>query len=315
MQAVILESFVGSSYDDSATSYEFPRRYLRQFEPLAHGESMVAVIYEPRGVQGTGRMAYVGLVTLTEPPVLSIRRGSRDQPLWVVRYSGRYREFDRVVPRTIGGEPVETWLREIPPGRPRNVATFGRAVRPLSAQDLETIVRFGFAGELDLGSSYPLGDSHEQQHLEVHERMAVLVSAAQREARFRDDVQIAYERRCAVTGFSTGARSPSLIHGLLDAAHIRPVWAQGPDDVINGLALTPTVHRLFDKGMFTLDYQEGVPIVVVSARLESSMIRSPDGSSVLALATGRPLYLPGDRRLWPHPEALQYHRREVFVGN
>lgn len=314
MQAVVLESFVGSEYEDSPSSYEFPSRYLRFFEPLSRGEPMVAVIYEPRG-DGSGRMAYVGWAMLARPPAMSTRNRAAGSRLWVVEYIGRYREFDRVVPRTVGGQPIESWLRAIPAGRPRNVATFGRAVRGLTAGDLETIFRFGFAHELDTVDPYPVPDAHEAPHALVQERARRLVATAQREARFRDDVLLAYDHACAVTGFSIGRVSPARLHGLVDAAHIRPVWDKGADGVANGLALTPTLHRFFDRGLFTASYQDGRPVIVVSPRLDHVMVASPDGRSRLSLNNGDLLKLPTDRRSWPHPDALAYHERRVFLSS
>lgn len=313
MRAVVLESFVGSDYEDSPTSYEFPSRYLRQLDPLTQGESIIAVIYEPRG-DGAGRMAYVGWATLQIPPSPSGRTNARGEPLYVVAYTSRYRDFDRAVPRNLNGEPVETWLRQLPVGRSRNVATFGRAVRSLQPEDLETIFRFGFASDLDTEPIYPNAGEVSQPALQVQERATRIVAVAQREATFRDNVLESYQRRCAITGFSAGTQSPSRMYGLLDIAHIKPVWAQGPDAVANGLALTPTLHRLFDRGLFTLDYSDGRPVIITSPRLDQAMIQSPDETSRLLIATGRQLLLPDNRVEWPHPDALAYHRREVFLS-
>ncbi len=313
MKAIVLESFTGSDYEDSPSSYEFPSRYLRFFEPLLHGEPMVAVIYEPRGNDGSGRMAYVGWVNLRSGPERSSRSSARGQPLWTVHYEDRYRDFSRPVPRTLNGEPIEEWIRAYAPGRPRNVATFGRAVRELSDADLATIFTFGFAFDLDTEAGYPVATDDAGSALQVQERATRLVATAQREARFRDDVLATYGRRCAVTGFTMGTQSPSRMFGLLDAAHIKPVWANGPDSVTNGLALTPTLHRMFDRGLFTIAYEGGRPVLVTSPHLEPSMIRSPDGSSALVLRPGRQLILPGNRASWPHPDALAYHRSDVFL--
>jgi putative restriction endonuclease len=38
----------------------------------------------------------------------------------------------------------------------------------------------------------------------------------------------------------------------VEAAHIRPVGANGPDTVQNGLALSGTVHWMFDRGLISL---------------------------------------------------------------
>ncbi|WP_368855610.1 HNH endonuclease, partial [Klebsiella aerogenes] len=36
------------------------------------------------------------------------------------------------------------------------------------------------------------------------------------------------------------------------AAHIRPVEANGPDIINNGVALSGTAHWMFDRGLFSL---------------------------------------------------------------
>jgi hypothetical protein len=85
------------------------------------------------------------------------------------------------------GDPVESWLREVPRGRARNVATFGRAVRPLSDEDLQRILLFGNASRLE-GTTYPVVDEHADPQTQTRERIAILVSSIQRDARFRRDV-------------------------------------------------------------------------------------------------------------------------------
>jgi predicted restriction endonuclease len=60
------------------------------------------------------------------------------------------------------------------------------------------------------------------------------------QAAFKALVQEAYSRRCAVTGDN--------IVPVLQAAHIRPVTAEGENRVDNGLLLRSEVHPLCDRG-------------------------------------------------------------------
>lgn len=312
MRALVLESFVGSNYADSPDSYEFPPKYLKFFEPLTRGEPMVAVIYEPRGDRNEGRMAYVGWALLQSPPVDSARRSARNQVLYRVEYAGRYREFDRIVPREATGEPVETWLRPLRRGRERNVATFGRAVRPLIGEDLQLIMSIGFPNGVER-LNVELPREHEfAAAITTEERARRLVTAASREARFRDEVLSAYEHRCSLSGLTVGA-SPSRAYGLLDAAHIRPVGSHGADNVANGLALTPTLHRMFDKGLFTLVYRGRDLAVRASPRLSEEMIRGREGFS-LKLTDGLVARLPASDEGHPSPEALDYHQSQIFLA-
>jgi putative restriction endonuclease len=312
MRALVLESFVGSNYADSPDSYEFPPQYLKFFEPLMRGEPMVAVIYEPRGDRNEGRMAYVGWAMLQTPPVNSGRRNARNQILHRVRYGDRYREFDRIVPREATGKPVETWLRPLPRGRERNVATFGRAVRPLIDEDLQLIMSLGFPNGIER-LNLEASETHAiAEAITSEERARRLVSAATREARFRDEVLVAYDHRCSLSGLAVGA-SPSRAYGLLDAAHIRPVGSEGADSVANGLALTPTLHRMFDKGLFTLVYRRQELQVWTSPRLTEDMIRGREGFS-LRLADGLSVRTPATLAARPSPEALDYHQSQIFIA-
>jgi len=310
MPAVVLESFLGSEYEDTPSSYEFPERYRRFFEPLDRGIPMFAVVYEPRGDDGRGRMAYVALAAITQPPSATGRRSEGGQRLWRVEYSGPARPFDVAVPREILGEPVETWLQPVERGRPRNVATFGRAVRLLSDPDFQRILELGNAAILE--NPYSIAEEHAGTSELVAERARRTVEAFEREAQFRERVLDAYGYRCSVSGFDLGSVARTKPHGLIDAAHIRPVARGGPDAVSNGLSLTPTLHRLFDAGLFTVAYDVGVPSLLVSPRLEPSMVETIDRGFILALRDGLPLMPPKRQEFWPHPEQLRYHQREVF---
>lgn len=312
MRSLILESFVGSNYADSPDSYEFPPQYLRLFEPLTRGEQMVAVIYEPRGDRNEGRVAYVGWAMLQSPPVDTGRRTARGQVLYRVGYADRYREFDRIVPREATGEPVETWLRPLQRGRARNVATFGRAVRPLIETDLQLIMSLGFPNGVELVNLESPTEHQFAESVTTEERARRLITAVQREARFRDDVLAAYEHRCSLSGLSVGV-SPSRAYGLLDAAHIRPVGSRGADTVANGMALTPTLHRMFDKGLFTLVYRGQRLQVRTSPRLSEAMVQGREGFA-LRLVNGLESSVPAGEHAQPSREALDYHQSQIFLA-
>jgi putative restriction endonuclease len=62
---------------------------------------------------------------------------------------------------------------------------------------------------------------------------------------FRSRVTDAYGRRCAVTGERTLP--------VLEAAHIQPYAQHGPNRVDHGLLLRSDLHRLFDRGLVTVE--------------------------------------------------------------
>lgn len=310
MSAVVLESFVGSEYEDTPSGHEFPERYLPVFDGLVY--PVVAVLYEPRGDGGRGRMAYVALAQIPSRPTLTGARSGNGQRLWHVAYSQPAQEFDNAVPREPMGEPAERWLSRLPRGRERNVATFGRAVRRLDDEDLTRILELGNARLLE--ATYPTASEHQDAEKLVAERPRRLVETLQREASFRNRVLSAYDYRCAISGLGLGAVAPTRSRGLIDAAHIRPVARMGSDFVSNGIPLTPTLHRLFDAGLFTVSVSGGHFEVKTSPHLEDGMISAPERGASLPLSDGLPLLLPQDRASWPNLDGLRFHAREVFRG-
>ncbi len=315
--AVVLETHVTSTYSDTLGSYEFPRRYLRYFEGATVERPLLAVIYEPRGEDNSGKMAYVGWTWVTNQPVPTGTKTRNGEDLFVALYDGGIRWFPVDARREVNGEPLESWLRARPRGRERNVATFGRAVRAISMSDIFRV--FSAAGQdigalktADLEIDYPERAEHESPILLVAERARQLVTVLERDAGFRRDVLSAYGHRCAVSGFEVGDDSTYRARRILEAAHIRPVSDQGPDHVTNGIALTPTLHRFFDEGLFTFEHTARGLETRVSPRLDRRMIESPDGRFRLAIEDGLLARLPGAIVMRPDPAQIRYHAQRIF---
>ena len=297
MYCVVLNSHVGSEYDDSPAGYEFPTRYLGVLEPLDRGEPIFAVIYEPRGRDGTGRMGYVGWATITGRPRQTGRSNRAGQKLWSIDYVGGYRDFLNVVPRKINDRPIESFLSGPSP------AQVGNAIRALPESEASLIITLGLGTERTPELVYPeIG--HQPMGVAERPRVERLIATIERDARFRQTVMDAYDYQCAVSGFAAEGVRPGRITRLLEAAHVRPVADQGPDEVTNGLALTPTLHKLFDEGLFTLRYEGPSLRILTSPRLETSMIRSDDGQFSMPLRDGLPVRVPVRAGAALHPDAL-----------
>lgn len=120
------------------------------------------------------------------------------------------------------------------------------------------------------------------------------VSRYARESSFRRQVMDAYGNRCAVTRAQLN---------LVDAAHIVPVKAQGTDDVSNGIALSPTIHRAYDNSLIYLDTRYYMRLneqkvdELKSQRLEG-------GLDDLRGYLDSQIHLPANRADWPDPELI-----------
>ena len=112
----------------------------------------------------------------------------------------------------------------------------------------------------------------------------------------------AYDDTCAITRLRivNGGGRPEA-----QAAHIWPVGQGGPDVVQNGLALSSTVHWLFDRHLISLtdDYRILVAHNKVPGELRSLFQRQMDR-----------IHLPSDRQLWPHPAYITRHRERFATA-
>lgn len=127
-------------------------------------------------------------------------------------------------------------------------------------------------------------------------KVIAIVSRLARDSDFRRKVIVAYDHKCAVTGLQLK---------LVDAAHIVPVGAAGSsDDVTNGLCLSPTYHRAYDRGLIVLDENYEMRI---DRRKERELLGLGLGGGLadFKASLGRPMLLPADRRQWP---AIEYIR-------
>jgi putative restriction endonuclease len=86
---------------------------------------------------------------------------------------------------------------------------------------------------------------------------------------------------------------------LVEAAHIFPVEAEdAPDNVRNGIALSPTYHRAFDGGLIYLD-EEFVMRVNLERELQLVTLKLDGGMEQFKSHLNRRIQLPPDKRQWP----------------
>jgi putative restriction endonuclease len=291
----------GSGYDDEPGSrYQFPDK--KNYLAAALDAVGDWILYrEPK--RNEGRQAYVAVAR-----VIRVEPDS-DRSAHHVAHLNNFLEFPRSVPFVANERYAESSLRSLPDRRLAGQWLQGRSMRPIPDEDFaaivleglgevlaqETAARLGIELPSDLsdltGFAEPIGRRVEQ----------MLINRTIREASFRLEVCRAYDDTCAITGLKIingGGRAE------VQAAHIKPVSSGGPDIVRNGIALSSTVHWLFDRHLISID---------PDYRLLVAHNRVPHELRTLFRPDDRGLRLPTDRRLWPHPIFLDYHR-EMYAN-
>ncbi len=297
MRYLILERREETGYGDSDVGYEFPKQYLKYFSGLSADNPVLALIYEPR--RAGGRQAFVGWAQISAPPE------HRSTNRWHVSFEGGIRSFDQPVPRRIDGVPTEHWLRDVPT-KQHGSRLQGKSVRPIHAVNAMEVLQMGAASFTRVRLlSLPTSDSPQQ-------RARRTISVLARSAGFRDTVLTAYRYRCAITGLTGGRLPASRLAGALEVAHIRPVAESGPDELGNGLVLTPTLHRLFDAGFFTLRTKGDQVTIRRSRSLDDGMLINRERGTCIRLETGMPLLLPDSVSMRPRDDFLKFHQKNVF---
>ncbi|WP_077212395.1 phosphorothioated DNA-binding restriction endonuclease [Bacillus dakarensis] len=125
-----------------------------------------------------------------------------------------------------------------------------------------------------------------------------------RDSRFRDKILRAYRYSCAICGFNVRLRHTLV---AVEAAHIKWHQAGGPDVEDNGLALCSMHHKLFDRGVFTINN-------------ERRMVVSQDAHGTqgfeewLMRYHGNVIKPPIETIYQPSSTYINWHVKEVFKG-
>ncbi|MDB5444667.1 MAG: endonuclease [Phenylobacterium sp.] len=243
----VFDTKPNSGYDDEITRrYHFPIR--RNYMSAAEAAVGDWIVYrEPQ--RNKGRRAYIAVARVLRIEADQIR------PDHAYAIMTEYLPFDRPVPFAGDGGYWEAPLRAIDdPGR-IGQGLQGKAMRPLADADFSAIVQAGLMETLAPDNAVRLGLGLEDVAApfdysaapgidQVRRIEQMLVNRKIRDANFRRQVCEAYDDRCAVTRLriiNGGGRSE------VQAAHIWGVGEGGPDVVQNGLALSGTIHWLFDR--------------------------------------------------------------------
>lgn len=296
-----------SGYKDDEGRYHFPARYL---EAARNAVGDWVLYREPR--RNGGRQAYIAFARVAD---------IEPDPELAGHYYANvtdYLKFPTAVPFIRDGRYAEARLRDVVDVSRVGREIQGKSIRSIPPEDFDDIVLAGLSETLDpanarkldldlLALDMPLptqpGFAGQPGFAEIVDRRVeqILLNRKIRDATFRLEVCSAYEDTCAVTGLriiNGGGRAE------VQAAHIKPVAASGPDVVQNGIALSATVHWLFDRHLISID--ENHRLLVAHNRVPSELRN-------LFRPESQGLHWPKDPKLRPHPAFLAHHR-EAFAG-
>jgi putative restriction endonuclease len=289
-----------SAYDDRPGEvYHFPNMYLSR---VAQTVGDRVILYQGRRGGLAGYYAVQRVERIVPDPVDTTHS-------YAVMDRSSLLSFDRPVPRfRPNGTPYET-------GLPVSLGSNTSSVRLISEVDYAAIIDEGLRedvtpetlpreGPLPRPSPVPgFAEGQAPFHpIGGSDREQVLSSRAFRDRAFARQVKTAYRARCAMSGLElrNGGGRPEV-----EAAHIVPVEARGPDVVSNGLALSGTVHWMFDRGPVAVDEDFSLLIARDSVAADiAERLFVPD----------RRLIRPDDPAKAPHPAYLKWHRDICFKG-
>ncbi|MBY6066766.1 HNH endonuclease [Leisingera aquaemixtae] len=295
-KAVFIQSS-HSSYDDQpGSAYHFPKKqYLSRVEQTV-GDWVI--FYE--GKRGGGR-GYYGVQR-----VLQVLDDPKNPEMaYAVLDQGSELSFENFVPRWVEGQgPYET-------GLPRSRGNNTSSVRLISDEDFARIINAGLAARDEPNTIPRTGEQHYESGFAEAQadfsppdqpREMLLSQRAFRDRSFARQVKHAYGGRCSMSGLElrNGGGRPEV-----EAAHIIPVSERGPDTVRNGLALSGTVHWMFDRGLLSIsdDYE----ILVAKKAVDESTLSR-------LLLPERRLLEPENPVFKPHKSYLRWHRENRFKG-
>lgn len=289
-----------SQYDDHPSErYQFPKkRYLKPAQSLI---GRWILYYEPTKVKNS-RGYYAGGKVQSIIPDPS----NPDMYLAIIE-PGSYFEFANPVPFKDDKGLIESGLyNEMGKisGRAQS------AIRQISETDFNRILDRGLMG---FENPLPREISEEQDnltefeepatefiHVENREKISYIGNRIKRKPLFRKLVLEAYKERCAFTGLKIingGGRAE------VEAAHIRPVEHNGPDAIRDGLALSGTVHWMFDRGLLSL--ADNMEIMVSRHINDTDSVEKLIHKNLMAC-------VPDDIRKQPHPIFMDWHRKNCF---
>lgn len=134
----------------------------------------------------------------------------------------------------------------------------------------------------------------DEKPIELRDEYVVLRSSV-----FRKAILEIYDFQSFVTGLKVADEKK---RPLVDACHIMPFSETYKDSIRNGLALSPTFHRAFDRGIISISDKYRVLI--------HPKLKDYHPESGIKKYSNKEIILPKDSRFYPSINSLKEHRRK-----
>lgn len=291
MSKAVFTTKVGATYDDlPECHYHFPKSYLSRVQKTV-GDWII--YYEPG--KGGGRKSYYATAR-----VVSIDKDKSRKDHYYA-YVTDYLEFEKAIPFKMDSFYFESALQGDDGQTQRGI--FQNSVRAISDTEYKLILQCGFGIVGERSTSQPTRDVAPHDEILIPDRQIIkqVVNRPFRDQAFSKQVKNVYENKCAFTGIKliNGGGRPEV-----QAAHIQPVEQKGPDSIRNGIALSGTVHWMFDRGLISID--EDYSILTDRSHIPKPIMSMfNDDCKIL---------FPENPALRPHRQFIQYHQRNIFKG-
>lgn len=132
----------------------------------------------------------------------------------------------------------------------------------------------------------------DEQPKDIRDEFVVMRSSV-----FRKAILEVYDNQCAITGLKVAdAKNRSLV----DACHITPFNESYNDSIRNGMALSPTFHRAFDRGLIAISDKYKILI--------HPQLKDFNPETGIKQFDNKDLFLPSNGKFHPSTKHLREHR-------
>lgn len=120
---------------------------------------------------------------------------------------------------------------------------------------------------------------------------------------FKQQVSLSYNNTCAISRLKIDVTSNA---SLIDGCHIIPFSQSYDDTIINGISLSPTLHRAFDRGLLSIDNSYKVQV-------SNSFSESGESCYSIKQFQGVKILLPNNLSHHPKVENFNWHYNNKFI--